>query len=76
MGTHIQCPVCGTIGLNVCEYESMMVLSSQLALFVLRCGECGTQVTSVSVIPPALYPEIERIAREIGAGMGREAPRV
>jgi uncharacterized Zn finger protein len=74
MAAVVKCPSCGTTDFDLLQYESMMVLSSQLALFTLRCPRCGTVVSSVCAIPDALREDIALAALEVGAGMGREAP--
>ena len=74
MGTIVKCPACGTTDFNLMHYDSIMVLSSKLALFSLRCPHCDTGVASVCVIPPELMPVILEAALQVGAGMGRQTP--
>ena len=66
------CPSCGERNLDVCTYDTMMVLSSDVALFTLRCPGCGARLSSVQTIPLALREEVRFAAIEVGAGMGRE----
>ena len=72
MGQGVRCPACGADGLDVCRYESMMVLSSDFAMFALRCPRCGAAVYSMQRIPLQLRDEVRFAAIEVGAGMGRE----
>lgn len=74
MAAVVKCPSCGTTDFNLRQYESMMVLSSQLALFALRCPRCGTVVSSVCSIPAELREDVALAALEVDAGMGRETP--
>ena len=66
------CPSCGAADLDVCAYDTMMVLRSDIALFTLRCPSCGARLSSVQPIPLALREEVRFAAIEVGAGMGRE----
>lgn len=70
MAANLTCPACGATDLDVCEYDSMMVLSKDAALFSLRCPQCGAKVSSVHAIPVQLREEVKFAAIEIGAGMG------
>ena len=63
---------CGAVGLDVCRYESMMVVRADLAMFTLRCPHCKATVSSMQPIPPQLYEEVRFAALEVGAGMGLE----
>lgn len=72
MGREVTCPACGATGLDVCDYDSMMVLRADVALFTLPCPACGTAVSSVQPIPPRLREEVQFAAIEVGAGMGKE----
>lgn len=72
MGREVACPACGAMGLDVCDYDSMMVLRADVALFTLLCPACGTTVSSVQPIPPRLREEVQFAAIEVGAGMGKE----
>lgn len=74
MATVVKCPECGATDFNLAHYESIMVLSSELALFGLRCPHCGTEVSSVCTIPPSLQKDIQCAAMEMDAGMGHGAP--
>ncbi|MBQ9069661.1 MAG: UDP-N-acetylmuramoylalanyl-D-glutamate--2,6-diaminopimelate ligase [Eggerthellaceae bacterium] len=74
MGTVVECAKCGSTEFDLREFESMMVLCDQLALFGLRCSRCRSHVFAVCVIPHELQPQIEAAAAKLGAGMGRQAP--
>lgn len=72
MSQGVTCPACGAVGLDVCRYESMMVVRADLALFTLRCPHCDATVSSMQHIPPQLLEEVRFAALEVGAGMGLE----
>ena len=72
MDKSLVCPACKTPDLDVCRYESMMVLREDSALFTVRCPQCGTLVSGIRPIPPQLREEVRFAAQEVGAGMGRE----
>ena len=44
MSQTITCPACGASDLDVCCYDSMMVVRADLAMFTLRCPSCGAKV--------------------------------
>lgn len=66
----VRCPACGASDLNVCAYDSMMVLRPNLALFSLTCPHCATRLSALMPIPPSLREEVTFAAIELGAGMG------
>ena len=66
----LTCPACAHDELDLSDFESMMVLRSDLALFSLRCPDCKTVFTTLQTIPESLKPLIARAADRIGAGMG------
>lgn len=66
----VTCPACGAHDLDVCQFESMMVLKADFALFTLRCPHCGTSVSAAHCIPVQLYDEVRYAAIEVDAGMG------
>lgn len=68
----LSCPTCGQSDLDVCRYDSMMVLRADLAFFTLLCPQCGTKVSALQPIPLALREEVRFAAIEVGAGMGRD----
>lgn len=70
MSVAVTCKVCGSTNFDLHDYDSMMVLSREVALFTLRCPDCGASVTAPCAIPEDLLPAIEETARRIGAGMG------
>lgn len=72
MSHGVTCPGCGASGLDVCAYESMMVVRADLAMFTLRCPKCGAKVSSMQPIPQRLCEEVRFAAIEVGAGMGRD----
>ena len=72
MGKFMKCPNCGETRFDLTKYDSMMVLSADVALFTLRCPGCGTSVSSLANIPSSLREEVRFAAIETGAGMGCE----
>lgn len=70
MSNGVTCPACGEKGLDVCGYDSMLVVSADLAMFTLRCPRCGATVSSMQRIPQKLREEVRFAAIEVGAGMG------
>lgn len=73
MDAVVKCPACGAVGFDLSSYESMMVLTSDYALFTLRCPHCNTKVSNVCAIPPKLRYDVEAAASKLHCGMGREA---
>ncbi len=71
--TMINCPSCGAPDLDLCSYESMMVLSEHIALFALTCRRCSDSITTVQEVPDQLLETVSIAAIEVGAGMGRDA---
>lgn len=72
MSQTLTCPACGFRDLDLNDYESMIVLRADLALFSLRCNRCASKISSVQPIPATLREEVRFAAIEIGAGMGLE----
>ncbi len=72
MGQTIACPACGARGIDVCSYDSMMVVRRDLALFKVECPSCRATVSSLQAIPAQLREEVRFAALEAGAGMGAE----
>ena len=72
MGRSVTCPACGATDLDVCRYDTMMVLRADFALFTMRCPHCNAPVSSMQHIPAQLREEVRFAAIEVGAGMGRE----
>ena len=68
----LTCPSCGARDLDISNYDSMMVLRADTALFTLHCGHCATKISSLQPIPPNLRDEVLFAAIEVGAGMGIE----
>lgn len=66
------CPGCQERCLDVREYDSMMVLRPNLAMFSLSCPHCAAKVSMMQPIPPELRDEVDFAAIEVGARMGRE----
>ncbi len=71
MSDCVKCPHCAATGLDLCDYESMMVVDANLAVFTLVCPRCGATIAAVHAIPRRLRDAIRFAADEIGAGMGR-----
>lgn len=72
MAQTLTCPACGFRSLDLNDYESMIVLRADLALFSLRCNRCASKISSIQPIPATLREEVRFAAIEIGAGMGLE----
>ena len=68
--TPLTCPACGAKNLDVHNYDAMMVLSPDLALFTMHCPHCKTKVSTMRPIPNELRDEVRYAAMEVGAGMG------
>lgn len=68
----LQCPACSAGSLDLCRYESMMVVRPGFALFGLHCPSCGSSVSALQPIPAALQEEVRFAAIVAGARMGRE----
>ena len=68
----MRCPKCASDRIDVLGYESMVVLSSDHALFTMVCPVCAAKVSTIQAIPDQLKAEVQIAAREVGAGMGRE----
>ncbi len=71
MTRDLACPSCGARDLDLHDYESMMVLRENLALFSLRCPHCAAAVSSLQPVPADMREEVLFAAIEVGAGMGR-----
>lgn len=71
MAASMTCPNCGSDTLDVHDYESMIVVRSDCALFTVRCT-CGARVSSLRAIPADMHEDVQFAAIEVGAGMGRE----
>ena len=74
MGTIVKCARCGSTEFDLHEFDTMMVLCEQLALFGLRCPRCDASVAAMCTIPPDMQDYVRAVALEVGAGMGRETP--
>lgn len=66
------CPVCGSTMLNMLDYESLMVMRRDLALFTIGCPSCDAKTSMLRPIPDCLRDEIGKAAREVHAGMGHK----
>ena len=64
----LACPTCGAAPLDVCCYDSMMVVREDLALFSLTCPQCGGKVSTLHGIPGTLRDEVRFAAIELNAG--------
>ena len=69
--SHKTCPSCGYHLLDVSRYDSMMVLSAEVAFFTLRCPSCGSLVSTAGHLSRDLRKRAQYAAIEVGAGMGR-----
>ena len=47
----VVCPACGAQDLDVCAYDTMLVVRPDLALFTLECPACGASVSTLQRIP-------------------------
>lgn len=74
MGTIVKCACCGSTEFDLHDFDTMMVLCSELALFGLHCPHCSTHVAAVCAIPHDMLGLVYEYALEVGAGMGRETP--
>lgn len=70
MGKTMQCPNCGETQFDLYEYDSMMVVRPEVALFTLHCPNCEMPVSALVNIPSDMLDEVRCAAVEIGAGMG------
>ena len=66
----LTCPQCDACAFDLRSFDSMMVLSADLALFSLTCPSCGARISALQPIPPSLRDEVDFAAIRIGAGMG------
>lgn len=65
----VVCPACGAKHLDVCQYDTMLVVRADLALFTLTCPSCGSSVSTLQRIPLQLREEVRFAAIEVDAGM-------
>lgn len=68
----MKCSKCGAEDLDLSEFQSMMLVSKDEALFTMECPHCGTTVSSMQPIPFSLRDKVEAAAGELDAGMGRD----
>lgn len=68
----LACPSCGARDLDLLQYDSMMVLRPDLALFSIHCSHCATKVSTIQPVPAQLREEVRFAAIEVGAGMGMQ----
>lgn len=66
---YVTCPACGARDLDLCHYNSLMVLKPNFALFTLHCPHCGTNVSAMHCIPEELRDEVYFAAIETDSGM-------
>ncbi len=71
MSASLTCPACGAVNLDLHGYESMIVVTSEHALFTVRCAYCGARVSGLRSIPSDMREDVQFAAIEVGAGMGR-----
>ncbi len=74
MKAFITCKRCGAEDLDLARYETLLALSSDLAVFTLRCPHCHARISAVCPIPPDLKAEVAEAASKMGAGMGGAHP--
>ena len=72
MGANMNCPQCGSDCLDPHDYESMIVVTPDHALFTVRYASCGSRVSGLRSIPSDMREAVQFAAIEVGAGMGRE----
>ena len=70
MAPEIKCKACGSTDFALTDYESLLALSSDLAVFTLRCPHCKTPTVVVCSIPEEIRADIDAAADKLGAGMG------
>lgn len=70
MEMRMECPHCSEVAIDLHDYESMMVITTEYALFTGHCPICGARISSVRPIPDDMHDEILYAAIEVGAGMG------
>ncbi len=70
MKGQLQCPKCASRELDPRDFESMIVIARDCAMFTMRCPSCGTRVSSLQPIPAELHQLVLDAARSVGAGMG------
>lgn len=66
------CPHCASRRLNMLDYESLMVLRSDLGLFTIHCPSCGKKTSLLRPIPSCLSDEVAHAAQQADAGMGHK----
>lgn len=72
MAPVLTCSGCGSRVLDIRTFDTMMVLRPDLALFTVRCDNCGARTSSIQSIPADLLDEVRSAAVEVRAGMGAE----
>ena len=72
VGTIVKCANCGSTDFDLHDFDTMMVLCPQLAMFGMRCPDCGANVAAVCVIPLDMQDQVRRSAISLGAGMGEQ----
>ena len=65
------CPQCGFDEVKFADYDSMIVVTADFALFTFACPRCGFRASTLRLIPGELRDEVSCAAIEVGAGMGR-----
>lgn len=63
------CPSCHHKSIDLTKYISMAVLSHELALFTVRCPECGKDIKGIWPIPSSMQGQVQDVADRLGAGM-------
>lgn len=67
----VECPSCSRVRLDIRDYESLIVVAPNMALFTVRCSGCGQRISGLHTIPAEMRDEVQFAAIEVGAGMGR-----
>ncbi len=70
MEMRLECPHCGSATIDLHDYESMIVITTEYALFSVHCPVCGNRISCVRPIPEDMHDEVLYAAIEVGAGMG------
>ena len=71
MNIEVICPTCGPARVRFEDYDSMIVLSRNLALVTFLCPNCGTRLTFMSTLPASVQPRATAALAQVGADDGR-----
>lgn len=70
METQFACPHCNSAIIDIHDYESMIVITPDYALFSNTCPHCKTRMSTLRPIPKDMLDEVLYAAIEVDAGMG------